>query len=251
LEKEKSQNDDYSLSQNKFIATYKKGHPLNKKAKEYIKKYTNPFKFGKTFKSKEFKIINTKYSKNIDIKKLKEFHKKQTKNTKNKRNIPFITNLINENFSQEISSNRSKSRSVVFNLKYQKRKLKTDFDDLFITKKEIKKEEEKKVIKNIRMNNTFKLSSSCTSINNNINAIRKKKYFDRRRLNSCKLENNMKLRISNNIIESRHKNSKILVSRNNMQKRLQMSVDSINFMNKDLNVEDNKNKENTSINIIL
>ena len=248
LEKEKSQNDDYSFSQNKFIATYKKGHPLNKKAKEYIKKYTNPFKFGKTFKSKEFKIINTKYSKNIDIKKLKEFHKKQTKNTKNKRNIPFITNLINENFSQEISSNRSKSRSVVFNLKYQKRKLKTDFDDLFITKKEIKKEEEKKVIKNIRMNNTFKLSSSCTSINNNINAIRKKKYFDRRRLNSCKLENNMKLRMSNNnIIESSgHKGSKILLSRNNIPKRLQMSMDNINFMKRDL-IEDNKNKENTSI----
>ena len=110
------------------------GHPLNKKAKEYIKKYTNPFKFGKTFKSKEFKIINTKYGKNIDIKKLKEFHKKQAKNTKNKRSIPFITNLVNENFSQEISSNRSKSRSVIFNLKYQKRKLKTDFDDIIFTK---------------------------------------------------------------------------------------------------------------------
>ena len=248
LDKEKSQMDDYSFSQNKFIATYKKGHPLNQKAKEYIKKYTNPFKFGKTFKSKEFKIINTKYAKNIDIKRLKEFHKKQPKNTKNKRNIPFITNLINENFSQEMSSNRSKSCYVVFNLKYQKRKLKTDFDYSFITKKEIiKKEEEKKVIKNIKMNNTFKLSSSCSSINN-INNIQKKKYFDRRRLNSFKLENNKKLRMSNNnVIESSgHKGSKILLSRNNIPKRLQMSVDSINFMKKDL-VEDNKNKENTSI----
>ena len=246
LDKEKSQFDDYSLSKNKFIATYKMGHPLNQKAKEYIKKYTNPFKFGKTFKSKEFKIINTKYGKNIDIKKLKEFHKKQAKNTKNKRSIPFITNLVNENFSQEISSNRSKSRSVIFNLKYQKRKLKTDFDDIIFTKNAyIKKEEEKKVIKSIKINsNTFKLSSSCSSINSNI---KKKKYVDRRRLNSCRLENNMKLRISNNIMESGHKNSKILVSRNNMQKRLQMSVDSINFMNKDLNLEDNKNKENTSI----
>ena len=97
------------------------------------------------------------------------------------------------------------------------------------------------------MNNTFKLSSSCSSINNNINTIQQKKYFDRRRLNSCKLENNMKLRMSNNnIIESSgHKGSKILLSRNNIPKRLQMSMDNINY-ERDL-IEDNKNKENTSI----
>ena len=58
----------------------------------------------------------------------------------------------------------------------------------------------------------------------------------------------MKLRMSNNnIIESSgHKGSKILISRNNIPKRLQMSMDNINFMKRDL-IEDNKNKENTSI----
>ena len=45
LFEEKGKTDDYSLTKNKFITTYKKGHPISKKAKESIIKYKNPFFF--------------------------------------------------------------------------------------------------------------------------------------------------------------------------------------------------------------
>ena len=105
---EKSRLDDYSLSQNKFIKLYKKAHPLNKEAKEYIKKYTRPFNFEKIIKSKELKTINTKYSKVIDIKKLKESHKNEKKKKMNRKSIPFITNLVDENFSTSMKTKKGK-----------------------------------------------------------------------------------------------------------------------------------------------
>ena len=236
LEKEKSKKDDYNLSENKFITTYEKGHPVSTKAKESIKKYTNPFKFGKQFKSKEFKIKNTRYGKTIDIKKFKEIQKKPTKKINIRRNNPFITNLINENLSQEISFNRSRSLSSIINLKSSKNKTKVDLDDLFNkTKENMKKEEEK--IKKIRMNN-MKFSS--------INASQKNKYNNRRRLNSYKLGSNMKIKISRNLFGTGQKLSntsmyKDISNKNNIQKRLKMSVDNINFMKNELNDEENKN----------
>ena len=235
INKEKSKKDDYSFSQNKFIATYRKGHPLNKKAKENIKKYTQPFNLEKIIQSKEFKL-NTKYSKKIDYKMFKNNTKNIKKNLKNRRHIPFITNIMNDNLSQDINSQRDKQNSTVYNLKYQNGKLKTYFNDIINKKNEnMKKNEGENNKKIIKINTNLK----SNSINNKI--LNKKNIFSFRRLNSCcKIENNMKLKINQNILGSvpnikNNNNSlhKTLSGRNDTN-RLQVSSESINFMKNDL-----------------
>ena len=107
LNQEKNKKSDFNFFQNKFITTYKKGHPINEKANEYIKKYTRPFNFGKIFRINKFKTLNIKFSKGIDFKTIKESYKNRNKNNKNNiSNIPFITNILNDNLSQEVSSEK-------------------------------------------------------------------------------------------------------------------------------------------------
>ena len=214
---EKSRLDDYSLSQNKFIKLYKKAHPLNKEAKEYIKKYTRPFNFEKIIKSKELKTINTKYSKVIDIKKLKESHKNEKKKKMNRKSIPFITNLVDENFSTSMKTKKGKFKTTMINLKYSNKKSSNNLSSIINQAKENKK------MKMIKSNNNLKFSSNSIK---NIEIT--KKIMNRRRLNSCKLENKMNLKMSqnsneqsSNIKDNSNNNislMKVFSSRNNLKK---------------------------------
>ena len=214
---EKSRLDDYSLSQNKFIKLYKKAHPLNKEAKEYIKKYTRPFNFEKIIKNKELKTINTKYSKVIDIKKLKESHKNEKKKKMNRKSIPFITNLVDENFSTSMKTKKGKFKTTMINLKYSNKKSSNNLSSIINQAKENKK------MKMIKSNNNLKISSNSIK---NIEIT--KKIMNRRRLNSCKLENKMNLKMnqnsneqSSNIKDNSNNNislMKVFSSRNNLKK---------------------------------
>ena len=229
--KEKRRLDDYSLSQNKFIKLYKKGHPLNKKAKEYIKKYTRPFNFDKIIKSKELKTIDTKYYKVIDIKKFKESIKNEKKKNMNRKSIPFITNLIDENFSQDIRTKKGKFKTTIINKKYSNKQPNNNLSS--ITKENIKINKDKKT-KTIKSNNNLKISSNSISNNNFLE--KTKKIMNRRRLNSCKLENKMNLKMSQNSNEqssNRKDNSnsislmKVFSSKNNLKKNsCNISIDS-------------------------
>ena len=232
--KEKRRLDDYSLSQNKFIKLYKKGHPLNKKAKEYIKKYTRPFNFDKIIKSKELKTIDTKYYKVIDIKKFKESIKNEKKKNMNRKSIPFITNLIDENFSQDIRSKKGKFKTTIINIKYSNKKSGNNLSSIINQPKENIKINEDKKMKTIKSNNNLKINSNSISNNNILE--KKKKIMNRRRLNSCKHENKMKLKMSQNSNEQSSNikdNSnnislmKVFSSKNNLKKNsCNISIDS-------------------------
>ena len=248
---EKSSSDDYSLSQNKFMKLFKKGHPLNKKAKEYIEKYAHPFRFEKIVKNNELKTINTKYSsKMLDLKKFKKEHKNARKKNMNRKSISFITNLIDEEFSHEIRNRKEKSKTININLKFSSKILDNKLNSIIkqIQKNNYKINENKKM-KLIKSNNNLKLSSYSIS-NNNF----KEKRNNRIRLNSCKLENKMKLKMkqnsndqSSNIKDNNNNKSvmKSFSSRNYIQRRSgNISLDSVNNIRNDLN--DDKNKSISS-----
>ena len=219
--KEKFKKDDYSSEQNKFIITYKRGHPISEKKEGYIKRFTNPYNFEKIFKSKELKVNNTRY--------IKDFHKNQIRNEIKKENIinkmPFITN-IPKNAKKFRKPKKSKT---MIDFKYQKNKFAEEIEDINKEKKEsdIKnhKEESKKILK---LRNVLKHSNSTLSINTNDN--KKIRRFHKRRLNSCKIENNIKAKINYNFYEN-----KIAKSNNYITK----SISNISIKNKG-----NKNSEN-------
>ena len=231
---EKSKNSDFNFFQNKFITTYKQGHPINVKAKDYINKYTHPFNFGKIFRSKDFKTINTRYTKSIDFDSLKESHKNKNINSNiiNLKHMPFITNIINENLSQEFPPEKGKIPPNILNLKYKKQNSKNNFDNIFIKAKEnIKKNEEEKGKKSCKMNNLLKLKNNRIYVDNFLN---KNRYNNRRRVNSHKVYNRKKMKISNTLIKPESKKDinfmmKSFSNENNLTKKMHLSLDNLNY----------------------
>ena len=268
--KKKSQIDDYSLAQNKFIKIYKEAHPLNAKAEEYIKKYTNPFKYGKLTKSKELKIKNTKFSDNIISNIIKDINKSQKLKNKNKSNIsnknyPFITNLIKENYSQALRPQKKRALTSILNINNRKKLRVSESEKNLSQIKEnsIKtddKEDENK-IKLVKKNNILKLSTNSgksSSVSNN-----NKNNIDIKRINNYKLNNDKKLRKSRNYsnenINSILGNSiikyKNISHKNNSQKLLHVSSDNINHRKSDVKKEESnatsKKLVNSSMNTQL
>ena len=249
--KGKSKKDSYSLSRNKFIITYKKGHPLTKEAKEYIRKYTNPFNREETFKNNEFKTFNTRYAHIIDFQKIREVHKAKKTTKIINRNIPFITNIISENISQENISEREISKSIIPNLKYSNKKTVLDSDYFFKkTKENIKRNEEWQKKEN-KITNHISRKSSNSLKSKNCNS-KGTKIINRRRVNSCKLENRIELRRNSNSVDKAinikysynnlNNNKNFYSVKNKLSKKLHFSLDNINFNKNDLNDEVNKDK---------
>ena len=235
LNQEKNKKSDFNFFQNKFITTYKKGHPINEKANEYIKKYTRPFNFGKIFRSNKFKTLNLKFSKGIDFKTIKESYKNRNKNNKNNiSNIPFITNILNDNLSQEFSSEKVITPSKNLNFKYKKEKSSTNLDEIFIKEKDsIVKNEEEKGKKSNKINNLLKLKNNTIYANNFLN---KNKYINRRRLNSHKIDNQKNMKISGNLLkksENKKDNNNSIVKsfsyESNLNKKMHLSLDNVNI----------------------
>ena len=235
LNQEKNKKSDFNFFQNKFITTYKKGHPINEKANEYIKKYTRPFNFGKIFRNNKFKTLNIKFSKGIDFKTIKESYKNRNKNNKNNiSNIPFITNILNDNLSQEFSSEKVITPSKNLNFKYKKEKSNSNLDEIFMNPKDsIIKNEEEKGKKSNKINNLLKLKNNTIYANNFLN---KNKYINRRRLNSHKIDNQKKMKISGNLLkksENKKDNNNSIVKsfsyESNLNKKMHLSLDNVNI----------------------
>ena len=223
--KEKGKKDDYSFSQNKFIQTYKRGHPISAKKEAYINRYINPFKFEKIIKSKEFKTIKTRYNK--DFKKIENKNESIIQNNCGK--MAFITN-IPKKIRRERKIKRAKT---MIHFKLQTSKRKYDINDL----KEEEKNNNKIDIPNkiIKKNNILRKCNSVLNINTTSN--QNFRTFNDRRLKSCKIENKTITKIHYNLFENKNINSK----RNSKIKyKLKNSE---NYM-------EEKNKINKSTNII-
>lgn len=206
---EKGNKDDYSFSQNKFIQTYKRGHPLSPKKDIYLKKFINPFNFEKKFKSKAFKIINTRYNKE----KLK--NKNIVKNRNNNK-MPFITNI-----PKKIKLRKLKKSKTMMFIKINNKKLEEGkFEFLYESKKdnnESNKNNDNLIepIKIIKKKSVLRHSNTSLNIDNN-KYIRKN---GKKRLNSVRIENGAKEMIKYNLYEKIiNDREKILNSNNKYNK---------------------------------
>ena len=238
--KEKYKKDDYSFSQNKFILTYKRGHPISAKKESYIKKYTNPFKFEKILKSKKLKVNNTSYINLKEIQKIKNRNETQNDNISGKK--AFITNI-----PKKIKRGRKakKSKTMMhFKFKFKKRKWTEEIEDMNEEKKD-----------NIKYNINGEKDNSCNKkmnkvLNNaldiNINNKNFRRFNDRR-LKSCKIENKIKSKINSNLFENKSINSK---NKNNTTKTIPLiSTNKIKINKYSVNSVEtiNKNKSNSEI----
>jgi CRP-like cAMP-binding protein len=228
--KEKSKKDDYSFSQNRFIKTFQRGHPISEKKKEYIEKYTNPFKFEKGIKNREFKTIKTRYIKDYKIIQKRNKNKQKTISTF----ISFITNLSNYQIAKK-TSKLNKSKTII---NFKLSKTKTKLDDILENKerkeeeknndninndnkykykyKEKEEEEPKKIInKNKIIKSKRNVLSAC--IRNKNKNVRK---FNERRQNSCIIENKLRGRMNHNSSEINISNPLKNKSKNNSTKSI-------------------------------
>ncbi len=215
--KEKSKKDDYSFSQNKFIQTYKRGHPISINKERYLEKYINPFKFRKLLKSKEIKMYNTRYIK--DYKTIQ--NKNETKNINISNRMPFITNIPNKYKKRR----KLKKSLTTINIKFVTKR----WEDITNIKEENKEKENNNKIeikKIIKKKKTLKHSNTTLNINHSTKNIRK---FQDRRLKSCRFEKpTSHIFIEKNVLKSNDKNNK----------------DNNNKVN---NNKDNNNKDNNNI----
>ena len=200
--KEKSKKDDYSFEQNKFIKSFKRGHPISVKKMEYIEKYTNPFKFEKILKSKEFKTINTRYNKT-----------NQTIQNRNKikKTISSIMSFITNIPKNKIEKKKSKLKKSKTLINFKLRKTKSKSSEL--TEEKDKKEEEKNHGINIISND--KEEEEPTTLINKTKILNHRKYIlsssvinknirihKERRQKSCIIESKFKGRIIHDSIEN-------------------------------------------------
>ena len=237
--KEKYKKDDYSVNQNKFILTYKRGHPISAEKESYIQKYTNPFKFEKIFKSKEFKVKNKRYIQNFQ--KIK--NRNETQKDNNVGKMAFITNI-----PKRIKKRRKiKKSKTTINFKSHKRKWTYGIEEINEEKKEnennINKDEPKKLFQS----NIMRHSNSALNINLSSKNVNIRKFADRR-LKSCKIENNIKRKINYNILDN-----KLLGNINNFTTKNISKLSKIKIMkNKDESIEaNNRNKINNENNILF
>ena len=254
--KEKEKQDDYSCDQNKFIKTYKRGHPISAKKEEYIKKYTNPFKFEKLLKSKEFKLKNQKSAKIDDLKKYKNIKDIRKENTISR--VPFITNL-----PKKVRMERSiKKYKTMLNFKINKSQIKEDVSELA---QESKNNEIKNTIEQQKPLKTRNILKHCNSaLNINVNNVRK---FRNRRLQSCKIDYNIKDKIRKNLLENKNTNSNVYYSaksnyhlsnpknkkKKNAETSIELNVKNNNIINDSINLlykNYNKNIKKRNNNII-
>ena len=256
FKKEKQKQDDYSCDQNKFIKTYKRGHPISAEKEEYIKKYSNPFKFEKIFKSKEFKLKKEKY---IKIQDLKNFHNNnEARKESPMSRMPFITNLPKKKKNERIM----KKSKTMLNFITNKSQLK---DDIIELGKENQNNQTKKIIiknPNPKKRNILKHCSSALNININL------RKNQNRRLQSCKIDNKVKDKIRYNFFGNRktisdNKNynttknfSHISTTKNkntikNAETSIESSTKNINIINDSINLlykTYNKEKNNNIFN---
>lgn len=237
---EKFKKDDYSSSQNKFILTYKRGHPISPEKEDYIKKYTNPFKFEKIFKSKKLKVNKARYIN------LKDFQKIKKRNESKKEDVfykmPFITNV-----PKKIKSRKIQKSKTMMNIKFKQTNWTGEIKNIHEEKKDDKnninvQENTEKSSKNKKI---LKHSNSALNINKNNKHIRK---FNDRRLKSCKIQNNIKSRLNCNLFENK---SIINSNYNNLTTKnisLLSTTKKKNKINSDTSVETiNKNKSSGEI----
>ena len=171
---EKSCNDNYFFEKNKFFETYKRGNPIKPGKEEYIKRYMNPFKFDKVFKSKEVKVSNTRYNKDF---KLAENNKESKPNKNNLEKMPFITNL-----PKKIKIRKTRTMA---DYRMERKRLIRELEELFEEKKG--GEERKEPKKKIKKKNILQSNSSSTNLQMSDGA---QKNVSNRRLQSCNMVNN-------------------------------------------------------------
>lgn len=247
--KEKSKKDDYSFSQNKFIQTYKRGHPISVNKEGYIEKFTNPFKFQKINKSKEIKMYNTRYIK--DYKTIQ--NKNETKNLIISNRMPFITNIPNK--YKKIR--KLKKSLTTINIKFVKKR----WEDITNINEENKEKENDvnhggnkiEMKKKIKKKKILKHSNTTLNINHSTKNVRK---FQDRRLKSCKIEKPAShFFIEKNVLKSNDNNNndnnnnilsnnililKSSTTKNKNKKYVEKSVETC-IKNNMINNESNKN----------
>ena len=238
--KEKFKKDDYSVNQNKFILTYKRGHPISAEKESYIKKYTNPFKFEKIFKSKVFKLKNKCYIQ--DFQNIKNRNETQKENH-NVGKMAFITNI-----PKKIKRRRKvkKSKTTV-NFKSHKRIWSYGIEEINEEKKDEEKINNIDEPKKLFRSNIMRHSNSALNININSKNLNARKFPDRR-LKSCRIENNIKTKINYNLLDN-----KLLVNTNNFTTKNISHVSTIKILkNKGKTLEaNNRNKINNENNNFL
>jgi len=220
FKKDKEKIDDYSFEQNKFIQTYKRGYPLSEKKDEYLSKFTNHFKFDKLIKSKELKLHNTRYNKQII----------QNGNKNDKQSdFNFITNIPNKKNKKKLKRVRKLVKSkTMMNIKFENSKLEE-------TIKEIQKKknlEEIKELKEHEQNNDIE-EEKIISQNENESTNRQIKVNENDNNNDNK--NNLKEEPVKIIKKFRHFNSVMNIIRKDIKR------------NSSINNYSNNNSSNNNI----